>query len=70
MHITIDEIASIIDQEAQADGSLITVLESIQARQSWMEELAQIMTPEEKEQVMGVLHILIERTNQLMNNLN
>ncbi len=44
--------------------------ESIQARQSWMEELAKIMTPEEKEQVMGVLQILTERTNQLMENFN
>ncbi len=44
--------------------------ESIQARQSWMEELAKIMTPEEKEQVMGALDILIEKTNQLMNNIN
>jgi NADH-quinone oxidoreductase subunit E len=46
MHITIDEIASIIDQEAQADGSLITVLESIQARYRYLPPEALILASE------------------------
>jgi DNA-binding MarR family transcriptional regulator len=44
--------------------------ESIQARESWMDSLAELMTPEEKEQVLGVLNILLERTKQLENNPN
>ena len=39
----------------------------IQARQNWMEDLAKQMTPEEKEQVMGALNILIEKVHQLDN---
>ncbi len=46
MHITIDEIAAIIDAEAQADGSLITVLESIQARYRYLPPEALILTSE------------------------
>jgi DNA-binding MarR family transcriptional regulator len=41
--------------------------ESIQARQQWIEELADRMTTEEKELALGVLHFLIEKTNQLEN---
>ncbi len=46
MHITIDEIADIIDAEAQADGSLITVLESIQARYRYLPPEALILASE------------------------
>ncbi len=41
--------------------------ESIQARQQWIEELADLLTVEEKEQALGVLYILAEKTNQLEN---
>jgi DNA-binding MarR family transcriptional regulator len=41
--------------------------ESIQARQKWIEELADLMTVEEKEQALGVLYVLVEKTNQLEN---
>jgi NADH-quinone oxidoreductase subunit E len=46
MHITIDEIADIINAEAQADGSLITVLESIQARYRYLPPEALILASE------------------------
>ncbi len=46
MHITIDEIADIIDAEAQADGSLITVLESVQARYRYLPPEALILASE------------------------
>jgi DNA-binding MarR family transcriptional regulator len=39
--------------------------EVIQTRQSWLNDLADLMTPEEKEQVTGALNILIEKLNQL-----
>lgn len=41
--------------------------ESIQARQKWIEELAELMTEDEKEQALGVLNLLVEKTNQLEN---
>lgn len=46
MHITIDEIAAIIDEEAQADRSLITVLENIQARCRYLPPEALILASE------------------------
>ena len=46
MHISIDEIATIIDQEAQADGSLITALENIQARYRYLPPEALILASE------------------------
>ncbi len=46
MHITIDEIAAIIDEEAQADRSLITVLENIQARYRYLPPEALILASE------------------------
>ena len=46
MHITIDEIAGIVDAEAQADGSLITVLENIQARYRYLPPEALILASE------------------------
>jgi len=39
--------------------------ESIHARQGWLEDLAHTLSPEEKEQVVAALHILIEKTSQL-----
>jgi DNA-binding MarR family transcriptional regulator len=42
----------------------------VQARMSWTEDLARKMTPAEKEQVLGALNILIERTYQLDNEPN
>ncbi len=39
--------------------------ESIRARQSWLEELSSVLTPEEQDQVVAALQILIERANQL-----
>lgn len=39
--------------------------EGIRARQRWLDDLARILTPEEKEQVVTALRILIERASQL-----
>ena len=41
--------------------------EGMQARQQWIEELADLLTIDEKEQALGVLYVLIEKTNQLEN---
>ena len=41
--------------------------ESTHARQGWLDDLALILTPSEKEQVTAALHILIEKTSQLEN---
>lgn len=38
---------------------------SWQARQSWLEELVEFLTPEEQEQITGSLAILIEKVNLL-----
>ena len=38
---------------------------SITARQNWLEELAQALTPAEKEQVAAALNLLIEKTKTL-----
>ncbi len=41
------------------------VQESIRARQNWMADLADLLTPEEKEQVSAALEILIKRTAEI-----
>jgi DNA-binding MarR family transcriptional regulator len=38
---------------------------SIDARQKWLDELSALLTPQEEEQVVAALLILIEKTNQL-----
>lgn len=42
---------------------------SMQARQSWVEDLIVLFTPEQREQIMPILHVMIEKTRQLDNNL-
>jgi DNA-binding MarR family transcriptional regulator len=49
------------------DKGLEILHEGIQARQKWIEELADLLTFEEKELALGVLNILVEKTNQLEN---
>lgn len=39
--------------------------ESIHSKQEWMDELANLMTPVEQEQVLAALKILIDKTRQL-----
>jgi DNA-binding MarR family transcriptional regulator len=39
--------------------------ESIQARQGWLDDLAFLLSPGEKEQVIAAIHILIDKVNQL-----
>jgi DNA-binding MarR family transcriptional regulator len=41
--------------------------ESIQARQGWLDALANLLSPEEQDQVTAALRILLERANQLEN---
>jgi DNA-binding MarR family transcriptional regulator len=38
--------------------------DSIQARQKWLEDLAEYMTPDEHQQVIAALHILIAKAGQ------
>ena len=42
-----------------------TLHESIQARQSWLDELATLLSDSEKEQVRAAMNILIEKTEQI-----
>ncbi len=42
-----------------------TLQEGIQARQSWLDDLAKIMTPKEQDQVVAALKIMIEKATQL-----
>jgi len=39
--------------------------DTIQARQGWLDALADLLSPEEQDQVTAALRILIERANQL-----
>jgi len=39
--------------------------ESLQARQGWMDDLAQCLTPQEQDQVLAALNLLIEKADQL-----
>jgi DNA-binding MarR family transcriptional regulator len=41
--------------------------ESIQARQGWLDALANLLSPEEQDQVTAALRILLERANKLEN---
>ena len=52
-------------QIALTDFGRQIISESVQARQEWLNRMAGLMTPIEKEQVILALHILIDKTNQL-----
>jgi DNA-binding MarR family transcriptional regulator len=41
------------------------LLESIHARQGWLDDLAAMMTPKEQEQIVAALRIMIEKATQL-----
>jgi DNA-binding MarR family transcriptional regulator len=42
-----------------------TLQDSMDARQEWLNELAVILSPSEKEQIISALNILIQRTKQI-----
>ncbi len=52
-------------QIALTDKGRQVLEESIHARQGWLDDLVAILTPQEQEQVMAALDILIEKTNRL-----
>ncbi len=39
--------------------------ETVEARQSWLDDLAKRLTPKEQDQALAVLNLLIEKANQL-----
>jgi len=47
------------------EKGLAILRESMQARQAWLSELAEKLTPDESEQVVAAMQILIQKTNQL-----
>jgi len=54
-----------VKQIVLTDKGRQVLQESIHARQGWLEELARALSPEEQEQVVAALHILIEKASQL-----
>jgi DNA-binding MarR family transcriptional regulator len=54
-----------VRQIALTDKGRQVIQESLAARQSWLENLAHILTDIEKEQITAALNILIEKANQL-----
>jgi DNA-binding MarR family transcriptional regulator len=47
------------------DKGLQVYQESIRARQGWLDDLAEILSADEKEQITAMLNILIDKANQL-----
>jgi DNA-binding MarR family transcriptional regulator len=43
----------------------VVLQEGLQARQKWLEDLAKLMTPDEQEQVIAALNIMLEKAHQL-----
>jgi DNA-binding MarR family transcriptional regulator len=54
-----------VKQIVLTDKGLQVLQESIQARQSWLLDLAELLSPDEKEQIAKGLDILIDKANQL-----
>jgi DNA-binding MarR family transcriptional regulator len=54
-------------QLALTDKGIQAVHEGIHARQGWLEDLSNVLSASEKEQVAAALKILIEKTKQLEN---
>jgi len=54
-----------LKQIALSKQGEVVLQESIHARQKWLEDLAERISPEEQEQVIAALNILIERVGQL-----
>jgi len=48
------------------EKGMLAVKKSIQARHAWVDELAQMFTPEEKNQILPALQLLHHHTRQLM----
>lgn len=47
------------------EKGLALLRESMQARQAWMSQLAEKLTPDESEQIIAAIQILIQKTKQL-----
>jgi DNA-binding MarR family transcriptional regulator len=43
----------------------IVLQESLQARQKWLEDLVRLLSPDEQEQVVAALNIMLEKAHQL-----
>lgn len=54
-----------VKQIALTEKGLRTLQESIQARQSWVDGLARLLTPAEQKQVTAALSLLVEKCGQL-----
>ncbi len=60
-----DPVDRRIKQVALTDKGRQVLRESIQARQGWMEELANLLTPDEQAQVAAALETLLSKAQQL-----
>jgi DNA-binding MarR family transcriptional regulator len=54
-----------VKQIALTEKGLHILQESFHARQGWLDDLAHILTADEKEQIVAALKILIEKANRL-----
>lgn len=54
-----------VKQIVLTDKGLQVYQESIRARQGWMDDLTEILSVDEKEQISAALNILIDKANQL-----
>lgn len=54
-----------VKQIVLTDKGLQVYQESIRARQGWLDDLAEILSADDKEQITAVLNILIDKANQL-----
>jgi DNA-binding MarR family transcriptional regulator len=54
-----------VKQIVLTDKGLQIYQESIRARQSWLDDLTEVLSTDEKEQITEALNILIDKANQL-----
>jgi DNA-binding MarR family transcriptional regulator len=59
-----------VKQIVLTDKGRQTLQESLQARQGWLDDLANTLSAGEKEQIMAALNILIDKASQLDNTLS
>jgi DNA-binding MarR family transcriptional regulator len=62
---TEDPVDRRVKQLVITDKGELVIQESIQARQSWFDELSEILSADEKIQVIAALNILVDKTIQL-----
>ena len=62
---TEDQVDRRVKQLALTEKGTRVIQESIHARQGWLDDLAKMLSPTEKEQVVAALEILIDKAKRL-----